>query len=109
MDALVRSFFIYRPEYQEVVRTVPRMLSDLSSLGHVEGDCDDVSTLCASILSSMGLRNRFVAIRYGGKPEFLHVFGEWWSNPGDEWQRMDITVPFGLIHEENERMVLDVL
>lgn len=106
---MVRSFFIYRPEHQEVVRTVPRMLSDLSSLGYVEGDCDDISTFCCALLSAMGIRNRFTAIRYGGHEEFLHVFSEWWSNPRQEWVRMDVTIPFGVIHKEDERMLVHVL
>lgn len=109
VDSLLRSFFTYRPEHREVVRTVPRMIFDLDSLGYVEGDCDDISTLSAAFLSSMGIRNRFVAIRYGGSSEFLHVFSEWFYSPSQEWVRMDVTIPFGIVHEEDERIVFDVL
>ncbi len=101
--------FQYRGEDREVLRTVARMFADLDSMGHVEGDCDDISTFAAAILTRMGIRNRFVAIRYGGDPEYRHVFGEWWNTVSQEWERFDVTVPRGTVHEEDERMVVDVL
>lgn len=108
-ESYLRNHFVYRSENREVVRTVSRMLSDLALSGYVEGDCDDVATFIAAVLSRMGVRNRFVAIRYGGSPEFLHVFVEWWSMPDHQWVRFDPTVNPGTIHQEDERMVVDVL
>jgi transglutaminase-like putative cysteine protease len=107
-EAFIRSHFLYRAESRETLRAPRRMLVDLDN-GALEGDCDDISIFAAALLSAMGIRNRFVAIRYGGSPEFLHVFVEWWSNAAQLWVRLDPTVRPGLIHQEDERLILDVL
>lgn len=107
LEDFLRSHFFYRAEHEEVVRSVPRMLSDLEAQGHIEGDCDDISTFICAVLAAMGISCRFVAIRYGGSEEFLHVFPEYrapW-----EWIALDVTVPSGTVHEFDERMVVDVV
>jgi hypothetical protein len=105
-DSWVRNHFQYRGEVEEVVRTPQRMFDDLERLGYFEGDCDDISTLNAAVLFTMGFPVRFVAIRYDGSPEFLHVFVEFLYR--GQWQRMDPTVPPGTIHQEDERMEIYV-
>lgn len=105
LEDFIRGRFFYRDEREEIVRTVPHMLHSLQVQGFVEGDCDDISTFLASVLVAMGVPARFVAIRYGGSEDFLHVFVEFrweWS-----WIRLDPTVPRGTIHAEDERMIVN--
>jgi hypothetical protein len=57
-----------------------------------------------AFLMAMGVSCRFVAIAYDRKPGFRHVFVEWWTR--EDSGRMDVTVPPGTIHIEDERMVV---
>ena len=72
------------------------------SLGH--GDCDDQSTLVASLAETIGLPSRFVAV---GGNEFEHVFAEVFL-PGDGWVSVETTenVPIGWAPEFKRRMVV---
>lgn len=103
IDAWIREHFRYRPEHEEVLRTVPHMLGQLVSDGYFEGDCDDVSIFFAACVKAKGnIPVRFVAIRtQRGNPAFLHVFTE---VKAYEWRRFDATVQPGLIHIEHARM-----
>jgi len=98
--------YVYRAEQQEVIRTPQFMIHTLEERGYFDGDCDDVSTLVASILMTLGYPVRFVAIRANGGPEFTHVYVEAWGGFG--WQVLDATVAPGTTYEVTERMVLDV-
>lgn len=94
MDKVLRPFFVYREEYEEVVRTPEWMLADLKKLGRLEGDCDDISTLLAAVAVLVGYRVRFVAIRYSPSvAHFEHVFVE--MDDGAKWRTVDLTIPVG--------------
>jgi transglutaminase-like putative cysteine protease len=105
VEGWFRGRFSYRPEHEEVIRTVPRMVGDLWQLGRIEGDCDDAAVFLVASYLSLGARARFVAIRYGGAPEFGHVFVEWFD--GRLWITVDPTIPRGVPHLFDERMVVD--
>ena len=69
------------------------MLNDLDTLGRIEGDCDDISTLLAAVALVAGYRVRFVAVRYSpGVQHYEHVFVEIHAVA---WRVVDLTVPIG--------------
>jgi transglutaminase-like putative cysteine protease len=55
------------------------------------GDCDDQSTLLATLLESIGVPTRFVVAGYGG-PHYEHVYLQAWLDE-DGWVDMDATEP----------------
>ena len=55
-----------------------------------QGDCDDKSTLLASLLESTGHPARFVAVGFGGGP-FSHVYTE--SKIGETWVPLETIIP----------------
>lgn len=59
------------------------------------GDCDDKSTLLATLLQSIGHPARFVATGYKSPASFSHVYVE--TLLGDKWVPLDATTtkPFG--------------
>ena len=106
IDRWIRFKFVYRPEIEEIVRTPQFMLKQLDEQGIFEGDCDDISTLYASLLKALHYAVRFVAIRYDNTPDFKHVFIEAWTGAG--WRALDPTVAPGTPYHEIERMEVSV-
>lgn len=64
---------------------IPPVTLDLAA-----GDCDDKSTLLASLLESIGHPTRFVAVGYTGPREYSHVYVE--TKHGTRWIPLDATV-----------------
>jgi transglutaminase-like putative cysteine protease len=62
------------PVEAEYVRAPQMQLRFQVENGHLEGDCDDASTLAASLLASLSIPNTFCAIRMPGDEEFSHVW-----------------------------------
>lgn len=56
------------------------------------GDCDDKSTLLASLLESIGHPTRFVAVGYTKPGEYSHVYVE--TRIGPRWVPLDATMPY---------------
>jgi transglutaminase-like putative cysteine protease len=109
VDLWIRGHFRYRPELEEVLRTVPYMANQFRTLGYFEGDCDDVSIFYATVLKILGFQLvRFVAIRHTHPSEFEHVFVEFYEPQGGQWLRVDPTVDQTTVHHELERMILSV-
>lgn len=103
IDEWLRPLFVYRDEYEEVVRTPEFMLNDLAKLGRIEGDCDDISTFFAAVAIVSRYRVRFVAIRYSRFVQhFEHVFVEVWD--AGKWRVVDLTVDIGTSIEALEVM-----
>lgn len=93
-ENFLRSVFVYSSEIVETILTPDYMLSGLQSSGKLVGDCDDISTLHAALLTAMGFNTRFVAIRSTYlDPNFDHVFIEVESQ--SRWIPYDITIPLG--------------
>ena len=92
-DRFLRHHFVYREERDEVLRDVPFMLNDLVTLGHMEGDCDDMMIMGSALLCSCLIPARFTAIQSENPAEFDHVFTE--AKVNGEWVPMDPTVPYG--------------
>ena len=101
----LRRHYSFRPEAEEVLRTVDWMLNDFATAGYVEGDCDDASIFVAAVSLVLGYRVRLVAIRYRDPLEFEHVYAEVFDG---RWVIVDLTVPEGTRYNVLERMVLDV-
>src|SRR6516162_3313113 len=76
IDRFLGRSFVYRAERDEVLRDVPFMLHDLSTLGHMEGDCDDMMIMGSAMLCSLLIPARFTAIKSENPAEFDHVFTE---------------------------------
>lgn len=71
-----------------------------------EGDCDDASTLAASVLYALGYPSCFIAVRQLSEPEFSHVFTRVLVNPPVD---IDPIVPAELMPiQYGEAMVLTV-
>lgn len=92
-ESYLRSVFRYREENEEIVRTPEFMVSDLETTGTIEGDCDDVAVLAASIAKAIGYDVRFTALQTTTLWEYDHVFAEIFDR--GNWIPIDITVPGG--------------
>ncbi len=68
----------------------PGLLVDQARRGRAIGDCDDVATLAAALLTTLGVPARFVAIREPGWPVFQHVYVEYETPAG--WATLDPTL-----------------
>ena len=107
VDSFVRARYRYRDEMEEIIRSPEFMLNDLTRIGYMEGDCDDVSTLYAGFIKALGYPSRFVAIRYTpDNPNFEHVFAQAYA--GGEWKTFDGTVAPGTVLQSLEEMTEEV-
>lgn len=93
IDSFLRYAFVYREEYDEVLRDVPFMLNDLDTLGHMEGDCDDMTIFGCTLLRASGIPSRMTAIQSQSPFDYDHVFSE--ARVGEFWLPVDPTVPYG--------------
>lgn len=107
VDQFIRANYRYRDEREEIVREPEWMMNDLSRIGYMEGDCDDVATLYAAFIKALGYPARFVAIRYNpAQSEFEHVFTQAYA--GGVWRTFDATVSPEVIIESIEQMTEEV-
>lgn len=85
----------------EYVRDRIRYVHDISGIETIQtppvtidleaGDCDDKSTLLATLLATIGYRSRFVAVGYRQPNAYQHVYVE--AEVNGEWIPLDATVP----------------
>jgi transglutaminase-like putative cysteine protease len=112
IESWTRRNFVYRDEFEEIVRTPEFMLADMGRLDNgrvvgLEGDCDDASTFIAALAKALGYPVRFVAIRYhSDSPNFEHVFPQVYD--GAHWMVVDVTVSPETRIEWLEQMTEDV-
>lgn len=76
--------------YVRDVRGIETLQTPLVTLELEQGDCDDKSTLLASLLEAIGHPTRFVAVGYGKPGQFSHVYVE--SRIGARWLPLDATM-----------------
>jgi transglutaminase-like putative cysteine protease len=76
--------------YMRDVRGVETVQTPVATLSRGYGDCDDKSTLLASLLESVGHPTRFVAIGRGPN-SFSHVYVE--TRIGTRWIGLEPTEP----------------
>ena len=94
----VRALFEYvrdRIRYARDVNRVETLQTPPVTMEVEAGDCDDKSTLLASLLESVGHPSRFVAVGYKAPGAYSHVYVE--SKIGENWVSLDPTAdkPFG--------------
>ena len=107
VDKFLRDKFIYIDEKIETLQHPDYMLQGLEISGVLRGDCDDISTLHAALLTALGVPVRFVAIRsIKEDPNFDHVYIE--ANDGNEWIMYDITLSLGTIINYFGRVAIQV-
>lgn len=87
LQGWVRDFIRYVPDPREVelVQTPPETLKLRT------GDCDDKSVLLATLLETVGLATRFVAIATRGEPFFSHVMPQ--VRLGTKWINLETILP----------------
>lgn len=77
--------------YMRDVHMVETLQEPTITLASRLGDCDDQSTLLASMLESIGVPTRFVVAGYDG-PHYSHVYLQAWFDDAG-WVDMDATEP----------------
>lgn len=107
VDQFLREKFVYASEMIETLQHPDYMLGGLEMSGRLVGDCDDISTLHAALLTALGFQVRFVAIRSLKQDiNFDHVYIE--ANHNGEWIMFDITLPLGTIIDYFGRIAIPV-
>lgn len=107
VDKYLRQSFMYVPEEIETVQTPEYMITGKDVNGFFYGDCDDISTLEAAILTALGIPCKFVCIR--SKPDtssFDHVYIE--AKSRNVWVVSDITVPRDTKHHWYQRLEINI-
>lgn len=88
----VRAVFEYvrdRVRYVQDINGVERLENPVSLLETMAGDCDDMCTLLAALLESIGHPCRFCAAGYCAPGQYEHVFLE--TRIGSRWIALDPT------------------
>jgi hypothetical protein len=81
--------FVQDPVKHEVVSTPVRMLREVKTRGRTSGDCDEIATLTATLLASIGIEPRF---RFGGEgSELFHVWVQADINGHGLWGDLEST------------------
>ena len=75
--------------YTQDVRDVETLATPKATLEARAGDCDDMATLLATLLESVGHPARFIAVSFPGEA-FSHVIAE--TRIGPSWVALDTTV-----------------
>lgn len=81
-----------RIRYVRDITNVETLATPLRTLQIGQGDCDDKSTLLATLLESIGHPTRFVAVAVGPRPQFAHVYVETKVRQG--WIPLETTEPW---------------
>lgn len=75
----------------DVIRTPALLLKQLERQGFMQGDCDDIATLAATLGHAVGVPARFVTLGFfGPTAPFRHVFTELGDESG-KWHELDVT------------------
>ncbi len=75
--------------YIKDIRGVETLQTPAQTLRIKQGDCDDKSTLVASLLESIGHPTRFVAVGMNGDGRFQHVFPQ--TKIAGKWITLETT------------------
>jgi transglutaminase-like putative cysteine protease len=89
----VNSIFSFVRDHVRYVRDihgVETIQTPLATLDLQAGDCDDKSTLLATLLESVGHPTRFVAVGYERPGAYSHVYVE--TRIGRRWIPLDATI-----------------
>jgi len=89
----IHNFIKDHIRYVRDVRNVETIQTPERTLENKAGDCDDKSTLAATLLEAIGHPTRFVAIGLHNQP-YSHVFPE--TRVGNKWVSVETTEPVPL-------------
>lgn len=107
VDTFLRDRFVYQTELIETLLYPDYMLNGLEMSGRLVGDCDDISTLHAALLTALGFPVRFVAIRSVREDSnYDHVYIE--ANNNGDWVMYDVTLPLGTVIDYYGRVAIPV-
>jgi len=91
----IQAKVVYRKDapYTEIFTAPYRMLRDIQMVGYAKGDCDEIATLGASLLKSVGVKVRFVITNTvtAKTEEFNHIFVQCWIPSLRKWINFDPT------------------
>ena len=100
VDDYIRARFIYTSEQMETLQTPEYMASGLEINHHLIGDCDDIATFHATLLTCLGYKVRFVAIKsVPNDMNYDHVYLEALNPDTKVWETFDATVPVNTVME----------
>lgn len=82
--------YAFRPDPPEIelVASPQVQLCGLWAGGRIEGDCDDLAVLAATLGAAVGLAPRFVVISLSPDGPYEHVWAELWT--GHQWVDFDL-------------------
>lgn len=92
--ARIHEFARDRIRYVKDIRGIETIQTPVQTLRIGQGDCDDKSTLIASLLESLGHPTRFLAVGFSGPNSYSHVFPE--TKIGGKWVALEATEPWPL-------------
>lgn len=75
--------------YVRDINDVETIQTPLKTIDLGQGDCDDQSTLTASLLEAVGFQTRFLAIKTSAFGPFVHVVAQ--AKIGREWVPLETT------------------
>ena len=87
--AALHNFVRSNIQYVRDVNGVETLQTPAKTLEYGQGDCDDQSTLLATLLETVGFRARFRAIKIDASGPFCHVFSE--VSLGRGWVPLETT------------------
>ena len=106
VDQFCRQYVVVVDEAEEMLFAPELMLAQIQQNGRAFGDCDDVTDLGLSLMSTMGIECRLVGFQPGGMDRFSHVFGECFI--GGQWVRFDPTIDPHTFFPAGTRMTVDI-
>lgn len=107
VEEYLRALVVLVDEPEELIQTPVFMLQTIARDRITYGDCDDVATLGAALVTALGIQCRFVALRPRGSPVYVHVFVE--CNCNGRIVRIDPTITRGrVIGHGDERMECEI-
>lgn len=82
--------FLADPTFLERIKSPEIVDKEISVLGIMQGDCDDVSGYLAALLMSIGYRVQFVVIAIPGQGEpYRHIFPQVFMRSTKRWLTID--------------------
>lgn len=93
----IHAFVRDRVRYVKDIRGVETIQTPVQTLLLGCGDCDDKSTLAASLLEAIGHPTRFKAVGTSPDGGFSHVFTE--TKIGGRWYSVECTEPVNVGHQ----------
>jgi transglutaminase-like putative cysteine protease len=88
----VHQFVRDKIRYVKDIRGVETLQTPIQTLRIGQGDCDDKSTLVATMLETLGHQTRFKAVGFGDDGSFSHVFPQVKMN--GKWITLETTEPW---------------